>query len=219
MLKYPCLVFDHDDTVVQSEATVNHPFFLEFLAERRPGMTISLHDYISECFEIGYGDMCRKRFQFTEEDLHAEYLGWQEHIKTHIPAPYPGIEKIIRRQKEEGGIVCVLSMSADANIRRDYKTHFSMEPDEIYGWDLEPQNRKPSPWALFEIMRKYDLTADQLLVIDDTKAACPMARAAGVEIAFAGWGRKEFPKITETMTELCDFAFDSTEELEKFLFE
>ena len=27
MLKYPCLVLDHDDTVVQSEATVNYPFF------------------------------------------------------------------------------------------------------------------------------------------------------------------------------------------------
>ena len=24
MLKYPCLVLDHDDTVVQSEATVNY---------------------------------------------------------------------------------------------------------------------------------------------------------------------------------------------------
>ena len=219
MLKYPCLVLDHDDTVVQSEATVNHPFFLEFLAEHRPGMTISLQDYISQCFEIGYGDMCRKNFDFTEEDLHLEYVGWKEHIKTHIPAPYPGIDRIIQRQKAEGGRVFVLSMSADANIRRDYKTHFDLEPDEIFGWDMEPENRKPSPWALFHIMEKYGYRPEQVLVIDDTKAACPMAKAAGVKIAFAGWGRKDFPKITETMTQLCDFAFASTEELEKFLFE
>ena len=33
MLKFPCLVLDHDDTVVQSEATVNYPFFVEFLKE------------------------------------------------------------------------------------------------------------------------------------------------------------------------------------------
>ena len=31
MLKYPCLVLDHDDTVVQSEATVNYPFFVEYM--------------------------------------------------------------------------------------------------------------------------------------------------------------------------------------------
>jgi len=30
MLKNPCLVLDHDDTVVQSEATVNYPFFVQF---------------------------------------------------------------------------------------------------------------------------------------------------------------------------------------------
>ena len=29
MLKYPCLVLDHDDTVVKSEITVNYPCFLE----------------------------------------------------------------------------------------------------------------------------------------------------------------------------------------------
>ena len=31
MLKYPCLVLDHDDTVVASEATVNYPCFVEVL--------------------------------------------------------------------------------------------------------------------------------------------------------------------------------------------
>ena len=31
MLRYPCLVLDHDDTVVQSEATVNYPFFVYIL--------------------------------------------------------------------------------------------------------------------------------------------------------------------------------------------
>ena len=36
MLKYPCLVLDHDDTVVQSEATVNYPCFCEFLEKMRP---------------------------------------------------------------------------------------------------------------------------------------------------------------------------------------
>ena len=32
MLKYPCLVLDHDDTVVQSEATIHYPCFEEFTA-------------------------------------------------------------------------------------------------------------------------------------------------------------------------------------------
>lgn len=219
MLKFPCLVLDHDDTVVQSEATVNYPFFVEFLAEYRPGMTITAREYVSECYAPGYIEMCRRRFGFSDEELDIEYRAWKEHIKTHIPAPYPGIERIIRRQKEEGGIVCVVSQSAQENILRDYRTHFGMEPDEIFGWDLAPEQRKPSPYALNAVMEKYRLSPARLLVVDDMKPAVEMARAAGVEIAFAAWGRLEYPAICGEMETLCDFRFDSTEDFEKFLFD
>ena len=219
MLKYPCLVLDHDDTVVQSEATVNYPFFIEFLKEYRPGMTITQHEYISSCFNPGYVDMCKQRFAFTDEELMIEYKGWKEYIRSHIPAPYPGIERIIRRQKEEGGMICVVSQSAQENIIRDYRAHFGIEPDDVYGWDLEPEHRKPNPWALQQIQAKYGLSPTQMLVVDDMKAAVQMARSGGCPIAFAGWGRTDFPEITEEMTQLCDFAFHSTESLEHFLFD
>ena len=218
MLKYPCLILDHDDTVVQSESTVNYPFFVEFLKEYRPGATITEHEYISGCFNPGYGDMCRQRFGFTEEELLIEYKGWKEYIRHHIPAPYPGIEQLLRRYREAGGKIFVVSMSAQENILRDYKTHFGIVPDAVYGWDLEPEHRKPSPWALEQIMANYGFAPEQMLVVDDMKAAVKMARAAGCPIAFAGWGRVEYPEISREMTSLCDFTFDSTEKLEKFLF-
>lgn len=219
MLKYPCLVLDHDDTVVQSEATVNYPFFIEFLKEYRPDMTITQHEYISECYQPGYIEMCRQRFQFTDEELLIEYNGWKDYIRSHVPDAYPGIGQVIRRFKEAGGILCVVSQSAQENIARDYRIHFGLEPDEIFGWDLEPEHRKPSPWALQRIMEKYHLSPAQLLVVDDMKAAVQMARDAGVKITFAGWGRKEFPTICAEMENLCDFAFHSTESFEKFLFD
>ena len=219
MLKYPCLVLDHDDTVVQSEATVNYPFFVEFLKEYRPGMSITQHEYISSCFNPGYVDMCKQRFSFTDEELMIEYKGWKEYIRSHIPAPYPGIGEVIRRQKEAGGIICVVSQSAQENIIRDYRAHFGIEPDEVYGWDLEPEHRKPNPWALQQIKDKYGFTPDQMLVVDDMKAAVQMARSGGCPIAFAGWGRTEFPEITREMTQLCDFSFSSPADLAKFLFD
>lgn len=219
MLKYKCLVLDHDDTVVQSEATVNYPFFVEFLKDYRPGQTITLHEYISGCFNPGYIDMCKQRFQFTDEELLIEYKGWKEYIRSHIPAPYEGIERVIRRQIAEGGIVCVVSQSAQENISRDYTAHFGIQPDEIYGWDLEPEHRKPNPWALECIVAKYGLSPADILVVDDMKAAVSMARAASIHIAFAGWGRIDFPEIKTEMTALCDYAFDSTQALYQFLFE
>ena len=50
------------------------------------------------------------------------------------------------------------------------------------------------------------------------KAAVGMARAGGCPIAFAGWGRTEFPEIYGEMSALCDFSFDTVEKFEKFLF-
>ena len=156
MLKYPCLVLDHDDTVVQSEETVNYPFFVEILNHFRPGATITLEDYVAGCCDLGFVEMCRKWYQFTDAELEEEYRGWKEYIKDHVPAPYPGIGNIIRRQKEAGGKICVVSMSSQENICRDYRIHFGIEPDDIFGWDLAPEHRKPSPYALKKIMEKQN---------------------------------------------------------------
>lgn len=218
MLKYPCLVLDHDDTVVQSEATVNYPFFVYILDQFRPGTTITLEEYVHGCCNLGFADMCRKWYGFTEQELVEEYKGWQNYIKNHIPAPFPGIERIIRRQKEEGGYICIVSHSSDSNILRDYREHFGMEPDAIYSWDLPEHLRKPSTYALEDIMKKYNLTPEQLLVVDDMKPAYEMASGAGVPIAFAAWGRKDYPEISAQMRRLCNYSFDSVSELEEFLF-
>lgn len=218
MLKYPCLVLDHDDTVVQSEATVNYPFFVYILDQFRPGTTITLEEYVHGCCNLGFADMCRKWYGFTEQELVEEYKGWQNYIKNHIPAPFPGIERIIRRQKEEGGYICIVSHSSDSNILRDYREHFGMEPDAIYSWDLPENLRKPSTYALEDIMKTYHLAPEQLLVVDDMKPAWEMASRAGVPIAFAAWGRKDYPEISAQMRRLCNYSFDSVSELEEFLF-
>lgn len=219
MLKYPCLVLDHDDTVVQSEATVNFPFFQYILAQFRPGRTVTLPEYVSGCCQLGFANMCRQWYGFSEQELVDEYLGWKEYIKAHIPTPFPGIESIVRRQKAEGGLICVVSHSCIQNITRDYETYFGVLPDDIYGWDLPEEKRKPSIFPLEDIMAKYHLSPKELLVVDDMKPAWEMASKAGVPIAFAAWGRQEYPAIMEEMTRLCDYAFDSTEKLEHFLFE
>lgn len=219
MLKYPCLVLDHDDTVVQSEATVNYPFFVYILDQLRPGATITLEEYVEGCCHLGFADMCRKWYGFTDQELVEEYQGWQEYIKTHIPEPFPGIAQIIRRHRELGGILCVVSHSSDVNILRDYRTHFGLEPDAIYSWDLPEHLRKPSTYALEDIMKKYGFSREEMLVVDDMKPAYEMASKAGVPIAFAAWGRKDYPEISAEMRAICDYSFDSTEELERFLFE
>ena len=219
MLKYKCLVLDHDDTVVQSMKTLSYPFFCIELEQFRPGMTMTFEDYVLECHRLGFADLCKERFQFTDEELKLEHKQWMDYILQNIPAPYPGIDRIIRRQKEEGGLICVVSHSHVDNIQRDYLAHFNMLPDAIYGWELEPHQRKPNPWPLEDIMSRYDLKADEILVIDDMKLACMMAAPLGVQVCYAGWSGMGIESLHKEMQELCALSFDTTAQMYDYLFE
>ena len=112
----------------------------------------------------------------------------------------------------------MVSHSSDVNILRDYRTHFGLEPDALFGWDIPEEYRKPHPYALLEIRKRYGLQPEDILVVDDMKFAVPMARSAGCDIAFAGWGRLQFPDIYREMESVCDYSFPTVEALERFLF-
>ncbi len=219
MTKYRCLVLDHDDTVVQTEKTIGYPYFCYILDQFRPGETISLQDYVRDCHELGFAEMCRRRWNFTEQEQDDEYKGWMDYVITHIPEIFPGIERVIRRQKEEGGLVCVVSHSSVQNITRDYDVHIGVRPDAIYGWDYPEELRKPNPFPLRDIMSHYGLEPKDILVVDDMKLAWKMAEPVGVGVAFAAWGKQDFPELAQEMRELCAWSFDDPGDLERFLFE
>ena len=219
MLKYPCLVLDHDDTVVQSEVTVNYPCFLLALEKFRPGETMGYREFVDWCFRYEFGEFLRVRYGFTEAELREEFQMWLDYSQTHIPPACEGIREVILEQKRRGGLVCVASLSGRENILRDYRTHFGMEPDMVFCSNDPREQRKPGTYPLEKIMAAYGLAPEQILMVDDLKTGYEMASAVGVPMAFAAWGRQDFPEILSEMTRLGDFCFDSAEELWKFLFD
>lgn len=218
MLKYKCLVMDHDDTVVQTMKTMSYPFFLYGLNIFRPGQTISFADYVRDCHHYGFVELCRLRFGYTQEELDREHDMWMEYVLSHTPAPYPDINAVLHRQKEEGGLICVVSHSRKENILRDYHAHFGFAPDAIYGFELPEEQRKPNPYPLQDIMKRFDLSAEEILVVDDMKLSCKMAAPLGIKVAYAGWSGLGVPEVQEEMAEICDFQFETVTAFEEFLF-
>lgn len=217
MLNYRCLVLDHDDTVVRSEETVNYPSFLEALKVLRPGRTITREEFTRWCFSPGFSALCSDYIGLTPEEIDVQYDMWRSYVATHIPPPYDGLSPILTRWKQEGGLLCVSSHSARENILRDYRLHFGLEPDQIFDWDLGEDRRKPSPYALQEIMRLYDLRPDELLMVDDLKPGYDMAHACGVPFACAGWSHDD-PEIRAFLRRFSDFYLETVQELEPLLF-
>ena len=218
MLKYPCLVLDHDDTVVKSEITVNYPCFLESLEKFRPGETMGYQEFVSWCFRYEFTEFLRIKYGFTDAELFEEYTMWQTYSKTRIPPAYEGIREIILEQKRRGGLVCVASLSSKENILRDYREHIGIEPDMIFSCNDPKDQRKPNPYPLHTIMKTYGLNPAEVLMVDDLKTGYEMASAAGVPIAFAAWSRLSNPDVMEQMENLCDYSFHTTEDLRNFLF-
>ncbi|MBR6322893.1 MAG: HAD-IA family hydrolase [Lachnospiraceae bacterium] len=215
-MKYKCLIFDHDDTVVNSTATIHWPCFVEFLKEYFPDKECSLENYFLKNFHPGFIEMCKEEYGLTDADLDVEVRFWQDYVKNHIPKAYPGVREIMERQRKEGGLLAVISHSFDFNILRDYEANGLPKPDAVYGWEIPPESRKPKPWAIFEIMRRFDLSPSDILVIDDLKPGFDMARAAGVDFAAAGWAY-DVPEIETFMRENCRYYMKTVEDLSAFL--
>ena len=219
MLKYRCLVLDHDDTVVQTERTIGFPYFRDYIQRIRPGCTLTFAEYVRDCNNMIFADMCTQRWQMTQQEQQEEYLGWKAYSRINIPEACTGIHRVIRRQKEAGGILCVSSLSTREIIERDFMHHFGVLPDAIYDYDLPSHQRKPDPYALHQIMERFQLKPEEILMVDDMKLGCIMAQSVGADTAFAAWSKGEFPDLCEEMESLCDYTFHTAEELEHFLFD
>lgn len=215
-MKYRCLVFDHDDTVVNSTATIHHPCFVEFLKLYYPGHECPLEEYFLKNFDPGFVPMCRQDYGMSDEELEREAAFWRAYVQNHIPLAYPGIRAIMERQKAAGGLVCVVSHSYEDNIRRDYRANGLPEPDLVFGWEQPLERRKPQPWPLEEIMRRYELAASELLMIDDLKPGFDMAEACGVDFAAVGWSN-DIPEIERFMRRNSRLYFKTVAELSAFL--
>lgn len=200
-MKYKALVLDHDDTSVKSTPEIHYPAFLKTLELLRPGEKLSRGEFMKYNFDIGFLSMCLDVYHLNEEEMKTEVDIWRDYTNTHIPDFYDGIDEVIRRQKQDGGVFCVVSHSFSDMILRDYKYHGLPTPDMTFGWELEEKLRKPSPYPIEQIMKKYSLLPSEIAVIDDMKPGYDMAKAAGVDFYYAGWSETRMPKTEGFMRE------------------
>lgn len=219
-MKYKCLVLDHDDTVVDSTATIHYPSFVAYLEEYMPDRVADydLDTYFRKNFHPGVIELFRDELGMNDEQMAHEEEYWVNFVETRIPSAYTGMKEIIAEFRARGGIVAVVSHSFKRYIERDYSHNGLPTPDVIYGWDIPKENRKPSPWCILDLAKNYGITPDEILVVDDLKPGYDMAKSAGAHFAAAGWAN-DIPEIEAFMRENCEFYLKTVPELSKLLFD
>lgn len=217
-MRYKCIVLDHDDTVVDSTKQIHYPSFMKYIAGIRPDFFITFEEYMWKNFHPGFSDFCFNELKFTDEEMAREVEFWREYVKNHVPTAYKGFKELLNRYKNSGGIICVVSHSLSENILRDYEKNGLPVPDKVYGWDRPPEERKPSPYPIYQIMKEYGIKPDEIIMIDDLKPGYDMARKCEIDFAAAGWAY-ELPEIRDFMKKNSDYYLERVEELEKVIFE
>ena len=110
----------------------------------------------------------------------------------------------------------VASNTEVADILRDYRENGLPEPDAVYGWELPPEQRKPEPWPLEQIMARFSLRSDELLMLDDLKPGFDMCERCGVDFAAAGWAN-DIPEIERFMRRYGKYYFKAVADFGAFM--
>ena len=218
-MKYKCLILDHDDTSVSSTAEIHYPAHVETIRQIRPDLEpVSVDDWFRKNFDPGVMEYFTDELGFTDEEIKEEYTIWRRHNENANPHFFSGITDLVKTFQNRGGIVAVVSHSEADNIERHYKVNGDgAAPDIIFGWDYDPAKRKPSAWPVEQILEKFDIEREEILMVDDLKPGLEMSRNSGINIAGAGWGQ-QVPEIEAYMREHCDYYFKEVEELSDFIF-
>lgn len=217
-MKYKCLILDHDDTCVDSTASHHYPAHVEVMRRIRPGTEpVDLATWFEKNCEPGVTAFLSEELGFSPEEMELEYRLWREFIGKSVPDFYPGIPEFLREFRRRGGIITVVSHSNIEVIEKFYTAKApDLMPDLIFGWDDDPERRKPHPWPARQILRRFGLEPGDALMVDDLVPGIEMARLAEIPSAGAGWGH-QVPAVRRRMVEICLRYFTAVEDLAGFV--
>ena len=219
-MKYRCLLIDHDDTSVDSSPSIHHPAHLEQMRQLgRENESVSADEWMKINYSPGIVDYLDRVLHLDKKEKDLCYTIWREYASGRIPDFFPGILDLLKRFREKGGYIVVVTHSEEAMVREHYKQQTEIPgfmPDRIIGWTGDSSKNKPEPWPVFDVMREYGVQKSEILVVDDLKPGIIMARKAGVDTLGVGWSHR-IPEIIADMKKNCTYYADSIEDFEEIL--
>jgi phosphoglycolate phosphatase/pyrophosphatase PpaX len=219
-MRYRCLILDHDDTAVDSTRRVHYPAHVRAMEILRPGhRPVDLETWIAKNFDPGILGFLVGELGMSDEEMAVEEKVWREFTSRITPEFFPGFLDAVADFQDRGGAVVVASHSDEDVIRAHYRAACNgrpVTPDLVFGWGLDPELRKPSPYSVLETLRHLDLEPAEVLVVDDLKPGVDMAAAAGVDVAAAAWSHN-IPVISEFMRRSCVATFDTVADFADFI--
>ena len=103
-LKYPCLILDHDNTVVRTSPDIQYPAFLHSLKCAGLDFSLSEREFLLIEYE-GLQSFIREHFHLTPKMFQKIDDGWFDYMSRHTAKIYDGMAEILQRHRAAGFII------------------------------------------------------------------------------------------------------------------
>lgn len=180
--KYKALVFDYDMTIADTG-----PIIVSLLNQTAKHFGYPEKPYEQVVTMIGHTQVDMLRFLTEETDME-KILTIREYYRAVCRQEmckrttfFPGLEESLRRMKEKGLKLGILSLKLkDLILASLDKYNLTQYFDVIFGADEMPAP-KPDPQGLFSILEKLGLTMADVLYVGDSLVDQETARNAGAD--------------------------------------
>ena len=212
------VIFDLDGTLTDSLASIKKSGDLAMKAVGMGPYTEDQYRYfvgdgaavlIERCLEAG-GDKEHLHF----EKAYEEYKRVFEEYCMYQVTPYEGIRELLVALRERGILAAVLSNKPHERTLNVIHTLFGKDCFSVVLGQQDGIARKPSPEGVFHILKKWGLSAEDILYLGDTGTDMKTGKSAGAYTIGALWG---FREQEELLASGADVLIEKPQELLMYL--
>ena len=206
-MKYKTLIFDLDgtllNTLIDLASSVNY-------AMRECGFNERTTDEIRRFIGNGVAVLIQRSVPdgISEE----EYKKALDIFKTHYKensrnntAPYDGICDLLRKLKEDGYNLAIVSNKVDFAVK-DLRDEFFNGLIDVAIGDSDATRTKPEPDMVYKAIEELGVDKESCIYIGDTDVDIETARNSGMDCISVSWGfrlRSELEECGATMIADC----------------
>ena len=129
-------------------------------------------------------------------EVHKSFTEYYEKHCADKTRPYEGIENVIKRVKDKGGLTAVVSNKADYGVQQLCSSYFDGLFDVAVG-ERDGVRRKPYPDAVFEVLKKLNIDKSEAVYVGDSEVDLQTAHNAGLNCISVEWGFRDRECLVE----------------------
>lgn len=194
-LRYNPIIFDMDGTLLDSlddlMDSVNYSLSKHgFMQKEREDIRQAIGNGVGKLIESSMPDGCSQGEYEAVLNTFREYYAEHNNDKTR---PFDGILEMLKKLKEQGATIAIVSNKVDSAVQELAKAHFDGFIDCTTG-EKEGVRRKPEADVINATLETLGMSSKNAVYIGDTEVDIQTAKNAGINGISIMWGFRD-PEI------------------------